>query len=136
MRPFQRSVEAALEAQRRAAPQQRPSNTETQSSFSKAQEGPHKTATYSQVREKVRAEAEAKRAKVPPKYRAEPYERPDNTTENSQTKRQNDFSQAAKAENEQTRPKMSDAFNMKSGAKDFNRASFGGKPDEKLEPEV
>jgi hypothetical protein len=132
MRPFQRSVEAALEAQRRAAPQQRPSNTKTQSSFAKAQEGPHKTATYSQVREKVRAEAEAKRAKVPPEYRAEPYERADSKTEKPQTKKQNAFSQAAKAKNQQTRPKMSDAFNMQSGAQGPQQQ----KSDEKIEPKI
>ncbi|AEP09573.1 MobQ family relaxase [Micavibrio aeruginosavorus] len=131
MRSFQRSIEAALEAQRKAAPQQRPSNTETQSSFSKAQEVPHKAATYSQVREKVRAEAEAKRAKVPPEYRAEPYERADSTTEKPQTKKQSAFSEAAKAENEQTKPRMSDAFNMKSGAKKSRQTSPGRKPDEK-----
>lgn len=136
MRPFQHSVEVALEAQRKATPQPSPSNTETQSSFAKAQEGPHKTATYSQVREKVRAEAEAKRAKVPPEYRAKPYERADSTTEQPQTKRQGAFSQAAKAENKQTKPKMSDAFNMKSTDKNLNQASSNSKLDERLEPEV
>lgn len=136
MRPFQHSIETALEAQRKAEPQQRPSNTETQSSFAKAQEGPHKTATYSQVREKVRAEAEAKRAKVPPEYRAEPYERSDSATENPQTKGQSAFSKAAKTESTPPRPRMSDTFNMKSGAQGTSPESPHQSPDNKLEPEI
>lgn len=145
MRPFERSIETALEAQRKAAPQQRPNNTETQSSFAKAQEGPHKTATYSQVREKVRAEAESKRAKVPPEYRAEPYERPTETPQQTSSAEEkpriatsSTFSQASAAPNEpkSARPRMSETFNMKSGAQDIHQDQPQRNPDEKLEPEI
>lgn len=138
MRPLQRSIEAALATQKQTMPQQRPSNSETQGAFSKAQERPPKTTTYSQVREKVRAEAEIKRAKVQPEYRAEPYERPTKAAEEPQAKGQSTFSEAASAEKEpeQSMPRMSDHFNAKSGIKDADQVKPERSTTDKPEADI
>ncbi|MCB9990714.1 MAG: MobA/MobL family protein [Rhodospirillales bacterium] len=130
MRPLQRSIEAKLRELQQDAPKQRPSR------LLKEQEAPQRTAIYSQVREKVRAEAEIKRAKVPPEYRAEPYERPTEATEEPQTKGQSTFDRAAKAESKPLKPKMSDQFNMKSGVQDSSQTRPERNPDEKPEADI
>ncbi len=130
MRPLQRSIEAKLRELQQDAPKQRPS------SFFKEQEAPQRTATYIQVREKVRAEAEIKRAKVPPEYRAEPYERPTEATEEPRTKGQNSFDKAVKAESKSSKPRMSDHFNMKSSAKDTDQTQPERYMDDKPEVEI
>ena len=93
---------------------------------------PRKWGWLSQVREKIRAEAEIKRAQVPPQYRAEPYparqEATEQVTETPRTATSSTFNQGATAPNQPeqaTRPRMSDTFNMKSG---FN--SYSGQGDE------
>ncbi|MCB9981170.1 MAG: MobA/MobL family protein [Rhodospirillales bacterium] len=143
-RPLQRSIEAAMRQQRQEAPQVR-NTTETQSRFSRAQERPQKTATYSEVREKVRTEAETKRSRVPPEYRAEPYDRPReeprqarSAEEKPRTATSSTFSRATEAPNQPKpeRPRMSDTFNMKSGAQDTEQAPPRRNPDDKPEAEI
>lgn len=143
-RPLQRSIEAAMRQQRQEAPQAR-NTTETQSRFSRAQERPQKTTTYSEVREKVRTEAETKRSRVPPEYRAEPYDRPReeprqarSAEEKPRTATSSTFSRATEAPNQPKpeRPRMSDTFNMKSGAQDTEQAPPRRNPDDKPEAEI
>ncbi len=133
-RPMTEMIDKTLRQQRAAQSSPERPSSQMQEKFSKAQERPQKTATYSEVREKVRAEAATKRANVPPQYRAEPYEaetpNPENrTAEKPQTKAQGAFKNAAEGENapKATKPKMSDTFNVKSG---FNEASRN-KPEPK-----
>ena len=143
-RPLQRSIEAAIRQQRREAPQAR-STTETQNRFFRAQERPQKTATYSEVREKVRTEAETKRSGVPPEYRAEPYDRPReeprqarSAEEKPRESASSTFSRATEAPNEpkSAKPRMSNTFNMKSGAQDAGQDQSPPSLDDKPEAEI
>ncbi len=142
MRPLQRSIEVAIKQQRQEVPQARPS-TEAQNKFSKAQEPPSKTATYSEVREKVRAEAESKRASVPPEYRAEPYEikteapTPEHkTAEAPETATQSTFNEAASTDDEPkpSKPKMNAHFNARAGFNDASQTKAA--PGQEERPEV
>ena len=112
-------IDRAIKQKRAAQPTMEQPKTQNQEKFTKAQERPERRTTYSEVREKTSAEAEIKRARVPPEYRAEPYEAKKNAprAEEPQTKNQSAFSSATTAENEPkpTKPRMSDTFNMKSG---------------------
>lgn len=143
-RPLQRSIEAAMRQQRQEAPQAR-NTTETQSRFSRAQERPQKTTTYSEVREKVRTEAETKRSRVPPEYRAQAHDRPPeeprqarSAEEKPRTATSSTFSRATEAPNQPKpeRPRMSDTFNMKSGAQDTEQAPPRRNPDDTPEAEI
>lgn len=121
-------------------PQQRPNNSKTQSAFFKAREKPPKTATYSKAREKVRVEAEAKRAEIPPEHRATPYDRPressheiGRTEERPGTKAASNFSKAlAEKEQQASEPKMSVQFNTKAGSNEARQSKLG----EKVDPEA
>ncbi|PJB72797.1 MAG: hypothetical protein CO093_02135 [Alphaproteobacteria bacterium CG_4_9_14_3_um_filter_47_13] len=117
--------------------------TEAQKTFTQAQERPVKTTTNSQVRAKIRAEAETKRAQVPPEYRAEPYEprqeTPKQTTETQRTEASGTFNQGATTSHQPeqtTRPRMSSHFNMKSGAHDNSEDQPCQAPSDKPEAEI
>ena len=142
-KPLQKMIETKIKEQRQVTVKTE-TKTETQSKFTKAQERPVKTATYSEVREKVRAEAEVKRAKVPPEYRAKPYDekaetqKPKNkTAEPPKTEAKSTFSNAVSAENvpKVSKPKMSAQFNTKSG---FNEEAGQSEPEQRQSesPEV
>jgi uncharacterized protein (UPF0335 family) len=140
-RPLQRSIEAKLKEQRPPSAVQ--PKTETQKTFTQAQDRPVKTTTNSQVREKIRAEAETKRVQVPPEYRAEPYETQkeasEQTSETQRTQARSTFNQGATAPNQPeqtTRPRVSDAFNMKSGAHDSDQEQPQRTPSDKPEAEI
>ncbi|MBI1326208.1 MAG: hypothetical protein GC136_01030 [Alphaproteobacteria bacterium] len=139
------AIDRTIRQQRAAQSSPERPSTQTQEKFSKAQERPQKTATYSEVREKVRAEAEVKRANVPPEYRAEPYEAKteapeaeNRAAEEPKTKTQSAFSNAADAENapKATKPKMSDTFNMKSGINEASQSKPEPRQDEAPEAEI
>lgn len=140
-KPLQHSIEAKLREQRQPLPQQ--PKTEAQKIFTQAQERPVKTTTNSHVREKIRAEAEVKRAQVPPKYRADPYEShqkaPEQTAEELRTATSSTFNQGAKASNQPeqaAKPKMSSHFNMKSGAHDNSKDQPYQAPSDMPEAEI
>lgn len=140
-KPLQRSIEAKLQEQKQPLSQQ--PKTEAQQTFAQAQQRPTKTTTNSQVREKIRAEAEIKRAQVPPQYRAEPYPARQEVTEkplNTQNaKASSTFNQSATAPNqpEQTaRPRMSDTFNMKSGIHDSDKDHPQSVPSDAPEADI
>lgn len=138
-RPLQRSIEAAIKQQQTQTPQAR-SATETQDKFSRAQERPQKITTNEAVREKIRAEAETKRAQVPPEYRAEPYDSPREEPQATNTEEtpRSTFSRATEAENQPKpeRPRMSDTFNMKSGAYDTEQDEPIRNPEDKPEVDI
>lgn len=128
-KPMTDAIDRAIRQQRAAQPSPERPSTQTQEKFSKAQERPQRTTTYSEVREKIRAEAETKRANVPPEYRAEHYEakaeisKPENKAADApKVEPKNAFNTTAAAENAPKilKPRMSDTFNIKSG---FNEAS-------------
>jgi hypothetical protein len=140
-RPLQRSIEAKLKEYR--APSQAQPKTEAQQTFMQAQERPVKTTTNSQVREKIRAEAEMKRAQVPLEYRSEPYapkqETSKQTTETQRTEASGTFNQGATSSHQpeqKTRPRMSSHFNMKSGAHDNSEDQPYQAPSDKPEVEI
>ncbi|MAI62042.1 MAG: hypothetical protein CBB87_06070 [Micavibrio sp. TMED27] len=144
-KPMTDAIDRAIRQQRAAQPSPERPSTQTQEKFSKAQERPQRTTTYSEVKEKTWAEAETKRANVPPQYRAEPYVAKSETprqenraTDEPKTQTQSAFSSAAEAENapKAANPRMSDTFNMKSG---FNAAADNEpeqKPDDAPEAEL
>lgn len=97
-------------------------------------------------RRKTQAEAQKKRQNIPPEYRAESYEAPQETQQEAkeaQTKEKpktassSAFSQASAPPetSKPPRPKMSDAFNMKSGIQDAKQNSVTPKLDDKPEIE-
>ena len=140
-KPLQNSIEAKLQEQRQPLPQQ--PKTEAQQIFTQAQERPVKTTTNHQVREKIRAEAEVKRAQVPPEYRAQPYEprqeTPEQTTAIPRAATSSKFNQGATAPNQPeqaTRPRMSDTFSMKSGAFDSDKDKPQRTPSDTPEAEI
>ncbi len=128
------AIDKAIRQQRAAQPLPERPATQTQEKFSKAQERPQKTATYSQVREKVRTEAETKRANTPPEYRAEPYDSPREESQATATEEtpRSTFTRATEAENapKASKPRMSDTFNMKSG---FNDAAAHSEPELRMD---
>lgn len=136
-RPMTDMIDRAIKQQRAAQPTMEQPKTQNQEKFTKAQERPERRTTYSEVREKTRAEAEIKRARVPPQYRAEPYEAKTEAprTEEPKTENQSAFSKATTAENEPkpTKPKMSANFNTKSG---FNAAAKQGNPEQRPDEEA
>lgn len=129
-KPMTAAIDKAINQQKAAQPSPERPSTQTQEKFSKAQERPQRTATNSGVREKIRAEAETKRASVPPEYRAELY-RPKTETPKPESKAadaftaepRNAFNTTAAAGNapKAAKPRMGDTFNMKSGAQDTNQ---------------
>ena len=141
-RPMTDAIDKAIKQHKTTQPQpERRPTTQKQETFSKAQEHPQKTATYETARERVKIEAENKRSRVPPEYRAKPYEekteapKPKNKmAEPPKTEPQNKFSNAASEpanKPETTMPKMSNAFNTKSGAENAEQ----GKPRQSAESE-
>ena len=99
--------------------------------------------TISQVGEKIRVEAEIKRAQVPPQYRAEPYEprqeTPEQTTEMPRAATSSKFNQGAIAPNQPeqtTRPRMSDTFNMEAGAHNGDNDQPQRAPSDAPEAEI
>jgi len=95
---------------------------------------------------KTQAEAQKKRQNIPPEYRAEPYEQPQEEpqeTVNMAQQRQertkaaaiSAFSQAAMPPKE-PRSKMSDVFNMKSGAQDTEQTPPNLNPADKPKTEI
>ena len=139
-RPMTDMIDRAIKQQRAAQPTMEQPKTQNQEKFTKAQERPERRTTYSEVREKTRAEAEIKRARVPPEYRAEPYEAKTNAprAEEPQTKNQSAFSSATTAENEPkpTKPRMSDTFNMKSGSNATAESEPEQRPNETPEADI
>lgn len=128
-KPMTAAIDKAINQQKAAQPPSERPTTQTQEKFTKAQEWPQKTATHSQVREKVRTEAQTKRAIIPAQYRAQAYEakteapKPGNiAAEETKVEPKSAFKNTATAENESkpVKPRMNDTFNMKSG---FNEAS-------------
>jgi len=144
-KPMTDAIDRAIRQQRAAQPSLERSTTQTQEKFSKAQERPQRTTTYSEVREKTRAEAETKRANVPPQYRAEPYEAKSETpkpehrvAEEPKTQTQSTFNNASAAENapKASTPRMSDSFNMKSGFNEAGQSKPEPRQDEAPEAEI
>jgi hypothetical protein len=136
------AIDRAIRQQRAAQPSSERPATQAQEKFSKAQEGPQRAKTYSEFREKTRAEAETKRANVPPQYRAEPYEAKAETpkpesrrAEEPESETQSAFSSAAEAENapETAKPRISDTFNMKSGFNDASQSKLSKSADNEQE---
>ncbi len=139
-RPMTDMIDRAIKQQRAAQPTMEQPKTQNQEKFTKAQERPERRTTYSEAREKTRAEAEIKRAKVPPEYRAEPYEEKTNAPRAEQPKAesQSAFNNATTAENEPkpTKPRMSDTFNMKSGFNATAESEQEQRPDEAPEADI
>jgi hypothetical protein len=104
-----------------------------------AREGPQKTATYSEVREKVRREAENKRAHVPPAYRGEGYDRRrDEARQSRGTAARSTFRRATggadQPKTEQSR--MPTVFNMQSGANETQQAASRRDPNAKPKADI
>ena len=97
------------------------------SSFSGRFNHPSKTITEDEVIQKVRTEAKAARAKVPPDMRAETYSFEDSSTPKQKTGFSNHFKNAGQAEPEEKAAKMSSAFN---GASKAEKNSEEPKPSE------
>ena len=139
-RPMTDMIDRAIKQQRAAQPTMEQPKTQNQEKFTKAQERPERRTTYSEVREKTRAEAEIKRVKVPLEYRAEPYEEKTNAprAEQPKTENQSAFNNATTAENEPktAKPKMSDTFNMKSGFNATAESEPEQRPDETPEADI
>lgn len=131
-RPMTEAIDKAIREGLAKAPPK--PETPTQNKFSKAQERQEKRAPYSEVREKTRAEAQAKRGKVDPRYRAEPYEKEEEQPKaKASTQSQGNQAKQAWAKQEKSdpetdksthgktektkRPKMSAGFN-KAAAED------------------
>jgi hypothetical protein len=77
---------------------------------------PTKIITNKAAIEKVRIEAIAVRAKVPPEFRAQPYSSYESKTTNYKTGFSNQWEKAVKPPSEAGRVKMSSAFNSASNA--------------------
>ena len=139
-RPMTDMIDKTIKAEGAKAPTTpERSTTQTQEKFTKAQERPERRTTYSEVREKTRAEAEIKRAKMPPEYRAEPYDRPQETTGSEQKPKMatsSTFSRATEAPNQPRpeRPRMNDRFNILSNNKKTSNNERN--PTEDLENEI
>ena len=144
-RPMTDAIDKAIKQHKAAQPSPERPKTHKQETFSKAQERLQETTTYETARERVRTEAENKRSKVPPEYRAKPYEQPQekpqqttNTEEKPKTATVSTFSRATEDTNQPKpdRPKMSDGFNMKSGVADTEQAPTRHSPDDEPEIEI
>ena len=92
------------------------------SNFSGRFNHPTKIITEDEVIQKVRTEAKAARAKVPPDMRAEPYSFEDSKTPKQDTGFSNKFKTAGQAAPEENKPKMSSTFN---GASKANQTTDG-----------
>ena len=86
------------------------------SNFSGRFNHPTKIITENEVIQKVRTEAKAARAKVPPDMRAEPYSYEDSKTTGPESGFSKGFKTAGQATAEEKKPKMSSAFNGASKA--------------------
>jgi len=144
-KPMTETIDKAIKQQRAAQPSPERPSTQTQEKFSKAQERPQRRATFSEARGETQAEAETKRANVPPSYRAEPYEtktetpKPENKpVDVPKTEPKNAFNTTATTESnpKDAKPRMSNTFNMKSGAQNAEQAPPRRNPDDKPEAEV
>ena len=90
--------------------------------FSGRFNNPSKSATDEAAIQKVRTEAKATRAKVPPDMRAEPYSNESSKSPKQESGFSNKFKSAGQTAAEDSKPKMSSAFNTASKA----RMSEGG----------
>jgi hypothetical protein len=80
--------------------------------------------------ENTRAEAEAARNKVPPQYRAKPYD-----AEPEESKPDTDYARQ-QFNTSQEKPKISNGFNMSSGFNEDEHTQPDHKTEEKPEPET
>ena len=138
-------ISKKIKEMRQATPKPEPqpkTTTKTQTSFEKTQERPVKTATNEAIKEKIRAEAEAKRANIPPEFRAKPYEQRTEETpkpaEEPKTEAKSAFSSASSAQNTEapSKPTMSNQFNMKSGFNDAANNQTDAAPEDEPEIEI
>jgi hypothetical protein len=96
--------------------------TPNQNNFSEKFNNPTRTVTNDEVIQKVKIEAKAARAKVPPDMRAKPYSFNDSNAPKQKTGFSNQFKSAGQAAQEDNKSKMSSAFN---GASKAHKGSQG-----------
>lgn len=98
--------------------------------FSGRFNNPSKSATDEEVIQKVKMEAKAARAKVPPDMKAEPYSNEGSESPKQETGFSNKFKSVGQTATEDRKPKMSSAFN---GASKANQTQ---KEPEAPEPKI
>ena len=138
-----KKINEMRQATPKPGPQPHSTTTKTQTSFEKTQEKPVKTATNEEIKAKIRTEAEAKRANIPPEFRAKPYERhaeePQKPSEAPKTEAKSAFSSASSAPKDEpppSKPTMSNQFNMKSGFNDATNNQTDATPEDDPEIEI
>ena len=127
-RPMTDAIDKAMRQQNAAQPISEHTATERQDSFTKAQD---KATTYETVREKTRQEAKEKRASVPPEYRAEPYDRPQDILKTKKPATSINFDSVSEPlEQDTPRPKMSNVFNKEASVTKSETAAPESHPEQ------
>ncbi len=113
--------------------------TATTGKFNKPEDSRPKQARTEDVISRAKERATEARERVPPKYRAEPYDKTEEPkTEKPKTEASSTFSQASTAPNQPRaeRPRMSNNFNIESGAQDSSQEQLQRNIDDKPEADI